>query len=478
MSGAADRGDVERFTRRRFLEVSGATAASLALFPGDALAQAAGGRFGALARDPGGMIDLPRGFQYRVLSAEGTNTLRNASRRRLPVPGDHDGMAAFAGPGNTTVLVRNHELRDGEKPPVVGTSPYDREEAGGTTAIVVGPRRTQLDAFVTSSGSLKNCAGGGTPWGTWITCEEDRTDTHGYCFEVVWTDPESALSKTPITDMGHFSHEAVDVDARTGVVYLTEDSGPESFLYRYLPHDRRRRPGALQNGGTLEALAVDSLPSTPRRGLAGVRWITVNPDDAHDEAREKGAARFGRLEGCHFQDRAFWFSDTSGGKEGLGQVFRLRVPDGSAGRYTLELFLESTSKNQLEAPDNVVVAPWGDLFLAEDGGGENRLIGVTPTGGTYVFARSQHADGSEFAGPTFSPDGQTLFVNVQDPGMTFAIWGRFPRRNRQRARRLANAEPPAQYGPVVSDELAQAAEEHGLTALEAAAYDRLGVPVV
>ena len=474
MSGEGETRGASRMSRRRFLELTGTTAAGLALFPAETLAQA-GGRFGVLARDPGGMIDLPRGFQYRVLSAEGTRTLRNASRRRLPVPGDHDGMAAFRGPRGTTVLVRNHELRDGEEPPVIGANPY-AGEAGGTTAIVVGPKRTQLDAFVTSSGTLKNCAGGATPWGTWITCEEDRSDEHGYCFEVSWSDPENALSKTPIRAMGHFSHEAVDVDPRTGTVYLTEDGGP-SFLYRYLPNDRRRRPGALQAGGTLQALAVDSVPRPrgPRR--VGVRWVTVSAEDTNDDATDKGATRFGRLEGCHFQGGAFWFSDTSGGEEDLGQLFRLLPPASPNGRYVLELFLESTSKNQLDAPDNVVVTPWGDLLVAEDGGGENRLVGITPKGRAYIFARSRHADASEFAGPTFSPDGQTLFVNTQSPGLTFAIWGRFPRASRAGARRMALADPPPAYAPVVSSELEEAARRLGMTTLEAAAYERLGVPL-
>jgi hypothetical protein len=116
------------------------------------------------------------------------------------------------------------------------------------------------------------------PWGTWITCEEDRTTSHGYCYEVMWNDPENNLSKTPILDMGFFSHEALDVDPRTGIVYLTEDDfrgaiPPDprteidgdpafrsSFLFRYLPNDRSARPGSLLVGGTLQALAIDSAP--------------------------------------------------------------------------------------------------------------------------------------------------------------------------------------------------------------------------
>jgi secreted PhoX family phosphatase len=490
-----------RLSRRGFLGVSGSAAAALALLgPTRALAGPQDGPYGDLVPDPGGLLDLPRGFQYRVLSQEGSPTMRNDATSGIPVPGSHDGMAAFEGPRHTTILVRNHEQAGSAGPPVVGTNPYT-SEPGGTTAVVVGPDREELDAYVTSAGTQTNCAGGGTPWGTWITCEETRTDRHGYCFEVLPDDPENALSRTPITAMGFFSHESIDVDPRTGIVYLTEDdfrgsipadptteidTNPafrSSFLYRYLPNDRSRRPGALQQGGTLQALAIDNPQRNADLYNPGqqfvVRWVTVNAAEPHDDALAKGAVRFTRLEGSHFAGGAFWFDDTAGGEARRGQVYRLLPgPEGAQGADTLELFFESTDANELDAPDNVIVTPWGDVWLAEDGGGENRIVGITPEGGTYVFARNAHPDMNEFAGPTFAPDGRTFFVNVQDPGTTFAIWGPFARQRRDRQRLIAHAAPPARYAPKISGELAEAAERSGLTRLEAAAYDRLGVPLV
>jgi secreted PhoX family phosphatase len=124
----------------------------------------------------------------------------------------------------------------------------------------------------------------------------------------------------------------------------------------------------------------------------------------------------------------------------------------------------------MDSPDNVVVTPWGDVWFCEDGPGFNRTVGVAPDGSTYEFAR---AAGSELAGPTFSPDGRTFFVNAQTHGLTFAIWGPFAHPRAGGA--IAAAQPPARYAPIVPGHLAEAADRYGLTRLEAAAFERLGV---
>jgi len=470
-------------TRRTLLRRGAITGGALALSPATALAKpdrTAG--YGPLVDDPGGLLDLPRGFHYRVVQSV-EDRLSNGA----PVPGDFDGMVAIDGPHNSTILVRNHELtpRDTTKAPVVGKNPYDSAVPGGTTALVVGPNRKLDRSYVASSGTLNNCAGGGTPWGTWITCEETRTTGHGYAFEVDPADPENDLSKTPIRAMGFFSHEAIDIDPRTGIAYLTEDDfrgsqvapGLEvpgttrtSFLYRYLPSNRAQRPGALQDGGRLQALAIQARPQyNMDLGRTGetfqVVWVDVNPEDPHADALAKGGARFQRLEGCHFAGGAYWFDDTSGGEKRVGQVFRL-MPSGDpagGGVDTLELFLEGDSKEQVDAPDNLYVTPWGDVWLAEDGGGGNRIVGITPQGESYVFAYNRLND-SEFAGPCFSHDGHT-----------FAIWGPFPRRNAGGQRAMATAPPGHRRKPKVSGALREHAAKHGISPCEAAAYDRLGV---
>lgn len=505
--------DEGRISRGRFLGIGGMGAAALALGTSGALAgsgESAG--YGELVPDPNGMLDLPPGFRYRVLSEEGSR-LSNGAK----VPGDPDGMAAFSGGRGKTVLVRNHEQEDGDPNPVPQKNPYDPATPGGTTAIVVdNESRRVIKDYVTSSGTLNNCAGGATPWGTWLTCEEDLTTGHGYVFEVDPADPESRLSRTPIRAMGFFSHEAVDIDPRTGVAYLTEDDfrgdipddprdeviadvpdteggrgSRVSFLYRYVPDVRPRKPGDLQKGGRLQVMTLEEFTS-PNMDLAnpgarfGVVWRNVNPEEPHESAERLGAARFNRLEGAYFAGGAFWFNDTQAdgnrGEKRLGQIFRYRPAT-----ETLELFFEGSSLNEMESPDNIVVTPWGDLWFAEDDAIDNadttnRLMGITPEGRVYEFARNRVQDpdedpgvNSEFAGPTFSPGGRTFFVNVQNPGITYAIWGPFRRRSPGRQRRMAFAAPPQHLAPLISEGFAETARRNGMSDLEAAAYDRLGV---
>ena len=214
-------------TRRTLLRRSalGAGGAALALAPAARGQARMSTGLGVPEEDPMGLIDLPPRFRYRVLQ-----TIDDQLSNGAPVPGDFDGMAAFPGrQRGTTVLVRNHELsgNDAQRKAVVqGRNRFDPAAIGGTTALVVGANNRLLSSYVTSSGTIQNCAGGATTWGTWITCEETRNQGHGYCFEVDPYDPENALSKTPITAMGYFSHVAIDVDPRTGIVYLTEDDPP------------------------------------------------------------------------------------------------------------------------------------------------------------------------------------------------------------------------------------------------------------
>ena len=489
-----------RISRRAFLGIGGMSAAALAMGARGAGAAEAG--YGPLQPDPGGVIELPKGFQYRIISPEGTKLSNGA-----PVPSDFDGMAAFKGPKKgTTVLVRNHELSanegaSGDNEPVQGSRPFDPAQIGGTSAVVLdNDTRKPLRDFVTSSGQTTNCAGGATPWGTWLTCEETKEPNHGFVFEVDPRNPQNELSRTPIRDMGRFSHEAVDIDPETGIAYLTEDdpsgisnggdpaTAPEtgaSFLYRFLPNNRKMAPGALQKGGRLQVMALEESSTTntnadlfTRGQRFDIVWQPIaDPAAAHEQAlATPNAIKFNRLEGAFFRGGAFWFDDTNGGENRLGQIFRY-FPRTN----TLELFYEGNDPEMIESPDNITLTPFGDLWFAEDeavsGNSRNRVMGVTPGGQVYKFARNVQND-SEFAGPTFSPDGRTFFVNIQNPGLTIAIWGPFRYPSATRQARMSIAAPPEQFAPRVSGELAEAAGRHGMGTLEAAAFDRLGASLV
>jgi uncharacterized protein len=423
--------------RRDFLKVGGISTFALALGATGAFtlgsaknvlaapANEKGGfnGYGPLIKDPGGILDLPEGFQYRIISEQGGKL----SDGRM-IPGAFDGMAAFQGPNNSTILVRNHELSGNTKFPVEGKNPYDKTYTGGTTALVVGPNRKE---YITSAGTFRNCAGGATPWGTWLTCEETLTQGHGYVFEVNPADPEGDLSKTPIREMGAFSHEAA----------------------------------------AIEEMSTTSASTFYTGQKFGIIWKYINPEKPNLDAKGKGCIQFSRLEGAYFAGGVFWFDDTSAGQKKLGRIYRY-IP----ATNTLELFYESSEANDLEMPDNICITPWGDLWITEDGGGIDRVIGVTPEGGTYVFAENKLND-SELAGPAFSTDGHTFFVNMQSPGMTFAIWGPFARRNAARQRQMAHAAPPQHFAPQVSNKLASFAQSQGISYLEAAVYHRHGMPI-
>ena len=417
--------------------------------------------YGELVPDPQGLLDLPKGFRYQIISRAG-ETMNDG----LLVPGAHDGMATFAGPGDKTVLVRNHELTPnavergafGERNERIGKIDgrcYDPGSGetpclGGTTTLLFDTRTQKLERhWLSLAGTIRNCAGGPTPWGSWITCEETnikRAGTlerdHGYNFEVP-ADAKRPVEPVALEEMGRFNHEAVAVHERTGIVYQTEDRG-DGLFYRFVPN----KPGKLAKGGRLQALALADLKSADTRNLTAptvrqgealaVKWIDVQDvrspqDDLRMQGFSSGAAVFARGEGAWPDGDAIYFACTSGGAAKSGQIFRYTPSpeEGEAGEQgapaRLELFLESPDRRILEYADNLTIAPWGDLVLAEDGEGIDHVIGVTPEAKVYTLARNARDDG-EFAGPVFSPDGSTLFVNMQTAGLTLAITGAWARR--------------------------------------------------
>lgn len=378
-----------------------------------------------LVPDPAGILDLPEGFSYRVLQRFG-DPLSDGYR----MAGRPDGMGAFAGPDGSIVLMRNHELMAGLQEvapftPQQGApaEAYDPNATGGVTRLVVDPETLAVrSSNLVLAGTYWNCAGGLSPWG-WLSCEETVEANHGYVF-VCPSDAERVAPARPIRAYGRFRHEAAAVEAATSIAYLTEDQNDGCF-YRFLPNGKDTPfEGKLQALRLMGEPGFDTSPLVPGNALP-VDWVDVpNPDPDDDsvrfQAQAAGAATFRRVEGLWLGPDAAYFCATTGGPIGHGQIFRLRFGQPSL----LDVITASTDPEVLDNPDNLCVSPHGQLWVAEDSLDGNFLRRVTLEGQVQPFARNVRSSG-EFAGPCFSPDGRTLFVNMQEDQLTVAIRGPF-----------------------------------------------------
>lgn len=449
--------------RRTFL---GATAGGLAGVFGNFLGHCAAGThlsrgFGPLRNvaDQATGLDLlrlPEGFRYISYGWTG-DRMSDGSL----TPQDHDGMGVVSEVDGIVTLVRNHEI----KRPTFGFAKdlprYDKHAGGGCATLRFDSRKGQwLDSVPSLAGTVKNCAGGVTPWGTWLSCEEsvlgvkgiddgeqfDFEQEHGWVFEVK---PGSSEPPVPLKAMGRFVHEAVAVDPETGIVYMTEDRTLAGF-YRFIPD----QPGKLEVGGRLEMMKLSGRDNVCRDVLPGqkfdVSWVPIeDPERAHSpgstggenpagdehgvyhQGKDQGAVTFARLEGCWYGNDVVYLDSTSGGQKELGQIWQYDPREN-----VLQLILESPGAEILDSPDNLTVSPRGGVVLCEDGDvSPHRIHGMTPAGELFRFAennvvlkgeRNGHAGdfrAEEWAGACFSMDGQWLFLNIQTPGITFAITG-------------------------------------------------------
>jgi secreted PhoX family phosphatase len=431
------------------------------------------------------LILLPRGFEYRSFSWTG-DTMPNGQ----PAPDAHDGMgvihAVRRGHETEVTLVRNHERSFAS--PIQAPARYDTvvpggqqlAPGGGTTTLRFRGRRW-IGVEPSLGGTVFNCAGGVTPWGTWLSCEETVVDLtawggrrHGYVFEV--RRDAAQTTARPIVDMGRMLHEAVAIDPATKTAYLTEDNPKRSCFYRFLPKDRSGTAGSYEAGGRLQAAKVRGVERAdllaPALGdLHRLEWIDVEHPDAPPgaapeglpnapnetsgpflEAWGKGALRMSRGEGVCWHGGKVYLVDTAAGISADG---RRGSGDGAVWEYdprkdTLRAIFVAGDPLVGDNIDNISVSPQGTIFLCEDGdpvtdayGPGTRLLGLTARGESFTFAKNNvvltQAEiaaagksvlagdyrGEEWAGACFDPAGEVMFVNIQRPGITLAIWGRW-----------------------------------------------------
>ncbi|MEW9520109.1 alkaline phosphatase PhoX [Streptomyces tubercidicus] len=429
--------------------------------------------YGPLIADPDGILALPAGFSYRIITRTGVTKLDSGES----TPSNHDGTGTFEGHRGTTFLVNNHELKgpraDWPHPvPLADGLVYDPAASGGCTVVEVAKDGSPVGEWVGIAGTSTNCAGGTTPWGTWLTGEETEdkagehgmTKDHGYVFEVDPYDRRAGHDPQPLKALGRYAHEAVVVDPKRGHLYLTEDADtPNGLFYRWTPpqgfrHGRGRLRSLAGDAGVLEAFKcfdsggrfVDDLSRATKPGTVyGVDWVEVPDRDARKvsvrkQFKDGEITRARKLEGL-------WWAD--GGAYVVSSFARDESPvqhDGQVWFYdprrrtlTLKVLLgvnkEPSKDGALDGPDNITVSPYGGLIIAEDGEGVQHLFGATDDGRTYPIARNDLNIGtagepkfSEFTGPVFSPDGRTLFANIQEPGIMLAITGPWKRQRRQR----------------------------------------------
>ena len=370
----------------------GAAGVSLATVGhGLARPQSSGRAFGPLRAPDAHGLRLPEGFAGRVVATSGQEVAGTGHVWHA----DPDGGATFACEDGGWVYVSNAE---------------SRQDRGGVGALRFAPDGELVDAYSILSGTNLNCAGGPTPWGTWLSCEEHP---RGRVFECDPQRPGSEGQARPA--LGTFQHEAAAVDPEGQALYLTEDQ-PDGRLYRF-------RPAAYPDlsEGVLEVAEIEGDAAVVRGEPRPLRWHPV-PDPAFSGPRETRhqvarSTAFRGGEGCWYHAGEVWISTKHDNR-----VWRL---DLAAGTIEVVYDLAASPEAPLSGVDNVFVAPDGQVYVAEDGG-NMELVALARDGRAEPFARIEGSTGSEVTGPALAPDGRRMYFSDQrNPGRTFEVTGPF-----------------------------------------------------
>lgn len=416
-----------------------------------------------------GKLALPRGFSAKRVTTIGVEPLRADRGGRVigTTPSNLDGTGAFDVQQRIRLVV-NHECRasaDNPVPLVQGTV-YDAgvpTGMGGNTVVEVEADGTFVQQWVALSGTIRNCAGGETPWGSWLSCEEDTTKAgttvtngagqayttqkdHGYVFEV-FPDSVAGQIPEPIKAWGRAVWEGAAIGPQRHDAYITEDTGGGLFYRWTAPTGTVIKAGIArqfgENDGVLQAaqLVRNGRPLVHYGELSAadldrpypVRWVDGGEDRQAQRSNLRsqfpGATQHPKIEGCWSDGRGLWFT-LSYTNASQAQQFGIDTDSGMIMYYsykdetlTLKEYYATGNPEGFHGPDNITVSPFGTVMIAEDGDNPCSLISFTPVRGSQEFARDL-ADRGEWAGPVFGDKGRVLFGSVQSD-CTYAITGPF-----------------------------------------------------
>lgn len=311
-------------------------------------------------------IEIPIGSSLRIIAESTKPVINNYLWHSAP-----DGGACFATQDNGWIYVSNSELK---------------HDAGGVSAVRFDANANIVDAYSILQNTTRNCAGGKTPWNTWLSCEEHN---EGLVYEC---DPIGKQAAVAHPQMGAFNHEAAAFDPKSGSVYLTEDT-PDGCLYRYKPTSKNDL-----SEGVLEVAVLDKQV---------VKWQKINDPLAQTQETRyqvQEAARFKGGEGIVYSNRQIFFTTKID-----NIVWQYHIDTGLLSKVYDAANYETPL---LTGVDNIEVTPSGELLVAEDGG-DMQIIALDYNFNPHVLIAIHGQDDSEITGPAFSPDGTRLYFSSQ-----------------------------------------------------------------